>query len=199
MKKITKKHLREWDACSDGYIRFNQLFPDGADLQTASAGLIADGHPEWSNWLWARCKHDDDVQFVSQTTVTVGDHGTAIAGSFGTAIAGYDGIAKAGKYGTATAGDHGIATVGHKGTASAGYNGIATAGYIGTATAGEDGIIIITFYNIKASKYEQKSAHVGGKKGLKPNTPYRLDVKGRFIEVKSTKQNKTTKVRRRKK
>jgi hypothetical protein len=143
MKKITKKRLKAWAACKDGYIRFNQLFPKGADLQTASAGLIADGHPEWSDWLWDKCKYGGDAEFVSQTIVTVGDHGTATAGKYGKAIAG--------KY--------------------------------GTAKAGEGGIIVICFFNNKTGKPELKTANIGGKKGLKPNTPYMLDAKGNFVEV----------------
>ena len=172
MKKITKTTLEKWDACADGYARFNELFPRGADLKTASEGLIKDGHPDWSNWLWSRCKQDDD--YIEQTVVTAGTHGTATAGDEGTATAGYRG--------TATAGYRGIATAGDRGAAIAGDFGNAIAGYRGTATAGEEGCISIQFWNKEKEKYCRKIGLVTDGQ-LKANTPYKLDENGEFIEV----------------
>lgn len=93
-KLITRETLTAWGACSDGAARFNKLWPDGADLATASAGLIADGHANWSNWLWSKCKKDND--YCQQTIITAGDYGTATAGYRGTATAGNGGTATAG-------------------------------------------------------------------------------------------------------
>ena len=212
MKKITKDTLKKWDACADGYARFNELFPKGADLKTASGGLIKYGHLSWSNWLWSRCKQDDD--YIEQTVVTAGDegtatagyHGTATAGNHGTATAGNRGTATAGNRGTATAGDEGTATAGDEGTATAGDYGTATAGYHGTATAGdegtatagdegtatagnygttiagEEGCISIQFWNKEKEKYCRKIGLVTDGQ-LKANTPYKLDENGEFIEV----------------
>lgn len=83
-KLITAETLKLWKACSDGAARFNELFPDGADLKTASDGLIADGHPSWSSWLWATCKSSDDHEYNLQTVRSAGDNGTATAGDGGT-------------------------------------------------------------------------------------------------------------------
>ena len=151
MKKITKTTLEKWDACADGYARFNELFPRGADLKTASEGLIKDGHPDWSNWLWSRCKQDDD--YIEQTVVTAGTHGTATAGDEGTATAGYRGTATAGYRGIATAGDRGAAIAGDFGNAIAGYRGTATAGNHGTTIAGNDGSATAGNYGTATAGY----------------------------------------------
>ena len=49
---ITPELLRSWSPCEDGYRRFCELFPKGADLKTAMDGLIADNHDEWAYWLF---------------------------------------------------------------------------------------------------------------------------------------------------
>ena len=55
-EKITPALLKSWSPCSDGYRRFCELFPDGADLQTAMDGLIADSHDDWAYWLFCACR-----------------------------------------------------------------------------------------------------------------------------------------------
>jgi len=55
-KLITHELLRSWGPCEDGYKRFCQLFPGGADLETAIDGLVKDGHDAWAYWLFQRCK-----------------------------------------------------------------------------------------------------------------------------------------------
>ena len=82
---------------------------------------------------------------------------------------------------TATAGDYGTATAGHYGTATARAGGTATAGYMGTATAGDCGCICILFWS--GTMYKRRCAEVGDG-GLKPNTPYRLNGKGEFVEAR---------------
>ena len=115
-------------------------------------------------------------------TATAGNEGTATAGNWGTATAGDRGTATAGDYGTATAGDQGTATAGDYGTATAGYEGTATAGYCGTATAGYDGTLIITWHD--GARYRRAVGYVG-EGGIKPDTPYRVNGRGEFVEVKS--------------
>jgi len=53
---ITHALLKSWSACSEGYNRFCELFPEGADLKTAVEGLVNDGHDGWGKWLFDRCK-----------------------------------------------------------------------------------------------------------------------------------------------
>ena len=55
-KIITHNLLRSWSPCSDGYKRFCELFPEGADLKTAVEGLISDGHNDWGYWLFSKCR-----------------------------------------------------------------------------------------------------------------------------------------------
>jgi len=82
MLKITSDILREWSACSDGYKRFNQLFPDGADLKTAADGLHADGHTDWSIWLYKHCRNDE--RFQSQAINGFGNTGHSNTGDWNT-------------------------------------------------------------------------------------------------------------------
>lgn len=121
----------------------------------------------------------DDREWIKKEllTATAGDHGTAAAGNLGTATAGDEGTATAGGGGTATAGAWGTATAGRKGTATAGYGGTAIAGAWGTATAGIGGYLLLRLPNGALV-----GASVDGKK-IKANTPYRLDAKGKFVEV----------------
>ena len=154
MKKITEDTLRKWNACQECYTRFCELFPCGARLEIASEKLIEDGHANWSNWLWLRCK--EDSEYFDQTVVVAVNRGTAKAGDGGTAKAGDGGTASAGDWGTATAGDK------------------------GTASAGLYGSISIEFYD--GNVYRRKSADIDGEK-MKANTKYRIK-NGEFVEVK---------------
>jgi hypothetical protein len=125
---------------------------------------------------------------AQRNTVCTGYRGTATAGNYGTATAGYRGTATAGNYGTATAGYRGTATAGYRGTATAGYRGTATAGNYGTATAGEGGTatageggtLDVQWHDGK--RYRRSVAYVG-EGGIKPDTKYKLDAKGAFVEV----------------
>jgi hypothetical protein len=65
-------------------------------------------------------------------------------------------------------------------TATAGDMGTATAGYRGTATAGYRGIFILRWFDGKT--YNLAVGKVG-EDGIKANTPYRVDDKGKFYEV----------------
>ena len=56
---ITAEMLKEWQACDDGFANFCELFPNGADLQTAMDGLIACGRDDWSYWLFCRCRDNN--------------------------------------------------------------------------------------------------------------------------------------------
>jgi hypothetical protein len=56
---ITHEMLKSWDACEDGYNRFCELFPNGADLKTAIDGLVNDGHDSWGYWLFNKCRDNN--------------------------------------------------------------------------------------------------------------------------------------------
>ena len=60
---ITKELLKSWDACKKGFDKFNELFPNGATLEQAIAGLDDSGdgfgckdHDDWSYWLFKNCQ-----------------------------------------------------------------------------------------------------------------------------------------------
>jgi hypothetical protein len=111
---------------------------------------------------------------VIGASVEVGEKAHALVGARGTATAGDSGTAIAGYSGTAIAGD--------SGTAIAGYSGTATAGDSGTAIAGRKGELRIRWYDRKAERYRVSVAYVG-EDGIKENTAYKLDDKGKFVEV----------------
>ena len=154
MKLITKETLEKWNACTEGYKKFNELFPEGAYLQDASENFNELGLHDYTSWLWSKCKRDKD--YVDQTSVTAGDRGTASAGEYGTASAGDWGNASAGDWGTASAGDH------------------------GTASAGDYGAIVIEYHD--GQNFRKKVGAIG-ENGLKANTFYRIE-NGEFVEVK---------------
>jgi hypothetical protein len=115
---------------------------------------------------------------------TAGDGGLATVNEFGEARAGSGGIAITDLGGTAVAGDHGLAIARWGSAAVAGDQGIAFAwnsgGYDnGTAQAGEGGALVIRWDD--RGRDRLAVAHVG-ENGIKPNTPYRLDERGRFVE-----------------
>jgi len=113
-------------------------------------------------------------------TASAGYGGTASAGIRGTASAGDGGTASAGNCGTASAGIRGTASAGYGGTASAGIRGTASAGDGGTASAGDGGTLSIKYWD--GTRYRIRVAYVG-ENGIKPNTKYRLDDKGEFVEA----------------
>ena len=132
-----------------------------------------------------------------------GDNGAATAsGDNGAATAsGYSGAATAsGHSGAATAsGDSGAATAsGYSGAATAsGTRGAATAsgkalaavvtGVSGKARAPECGCIALAWWNAKKKRSQMRCAVIGKDKGqLKPDTWYRLDDDGNFVEVEVT-------------
>ena len=69
---ITKELLKSWDACKNGFDKFNELFPNGATLEQAMAGLDDSGdgfgckdHDDWSYWLFKNCQ--DNKMFKELT------------------------------------------------------------------------------------------------------------------------------------
>ena len=83
-------------------------------------------------------------------------------------------------YGRHMVPDRGTAIAGNDGTAIAGNDGTAIAGYHGTATAGNWGTLIITWYD--GSRPRRAVGYIG-ENGLRPDTPYRVNERGKFYEV----------------
>ena len=65
MKKITPEILRSWKPCSNGYKRFLEILPNGGTLKKCIDVLIEDGHDEWGEWLFNRCRETEE--FKNQT------------------------------------------------------------------------------------------------------------------------------------
>ena len=161
-KLITTETLNKWSACEDGFKRFCELFPEGADLQTASAGLIADGRPDWSDWLWGACSRDDDYR---EQTVLVGGYGSTLTGGYGSTLTG-------GHYSTLTGGGDSRLTGGDYSTL--------TGGHYSTLTGGNCSRLFFHYWD--DWRYIGVAANVGVN-GIKPNTPYQCDNMGNIVEV----------------
>ena len=161
-KLITADTLREWTACLDGFKRFCELFPEGADLKTASDGLIADGHHNWSNWLWSNCARSED--FRDQTVFTGGADSTLTAGNGSKLTAGNGSTLKGGNGSTLTAGAGSTLTAGADSTLTAGYGSL-------------------FFLKHRTAKHYRAVCATVGEDGIKADTPYTLDKDGKFVEV----------------
>jgi hypothetical protein len=165
--KVTLENLKAKNACRDGYKFGEECLAAGLDpVQECANRQI-----EWFQWLAAM---GFDCESARRDGFTWDESGRV------TATAGHGGTATAGHGGTATAGDWGTATAGNGGTATAGDWGTATAGHGGTATAGDWGVVSILYWD--RTKHRRRCAEVG-EGGLKPNTPYKLNEAGEFIEV----------------
>ncbi|TKI03547.1 hypothetical protein [Martelella alba] len=102
---------------------------------------------------------DGKVKFPSVDVVYCGDREGAIA-----YLVENGGAGKAIVFSTLTGGDYSTLT----------------GGYRSTLTGGDDSVLIIQRWNGKRYKYEIANV---GENGIKPNTEYRLDEDGEFIEV----------------
>lgn len=113
-----------------------------------------------------------------------GHNGTAIAGSWNLAVAGDYGKAVAGHQGTAQAGDGGTAQAGNWGKAKAGGEGKAMVDCGGYVSAGLGGEIHIRWLDLIYNRYRTAVGYIG-ENGLKPDTWYKVDGQGNFMEVVS--------------
>ena len=55
---ITIELLKSLNPCKEGFKKFCELFPHGADLKIAADGLAEAGHSEWGLWLYNRCREN---------------------------------------------------------------------------------------------------------------------------------------------
>ena len=104
-------------------------------------------------------------------------HSICITGPSSTIYAGNCSTIVAGNQSTIQTENSSIAITGTLGRVRCGYNGIAIAGYQGTA-CGDTGSILV----IKHTGDKSKIAIVG-ENGIKPDTVYRLDIDGNFVEA----------------
>ena len=143
-------------------------------------GTLLDWSPD-ARWLVVEVRASEvvdlagKVKFPRGVVVHCGDRLSATSflaahGAAGRAIIG----------GTATAGHGGTATAGYYGTATAGDGGTASAGHGGTATAGHGGTVQIKRWD--GTRYRIVTGYIG-ENGLLPDTPYRIDGAGKFVQV----------------
>jgi hypothetical protein len=114
---------------------------------------------------------------------TSGSKGISTSGSRGISTSGYRGISTSGSRGISTSGYKGTSTSGYKGTSTSGYKGTSTSGSKGISTSGYEGTILIKYWDSTSDRYKIKIGYIG-EDGLKPNTPYKLDLNNEFVEVK---------------
>jgi hypothetical protein len=125
----------------------------------------------------------EKVKFESAKTLFAGNRFDAtthlrslLVGNFaiigGTSTSGYGGTSISGDVGTSISGDVGTSTSGDGGTS--------TSGDRGTSTSGIGGAIVIRWHD--GARWRLSVGYIG-ENGLKPNTPYKLDSEGAFVEV----------------
>jgi hypothetical protein len=113
-------------------------------------------------------------------TSTSGDYGTSTSEYRGTSTSGYRGTSTSGDYGTSTSEYRGTSTSGDYGTSTSGDYGTSTSGDGGTSTSGDGGAIVIRWHD--GARWRLSVGYIG-ENGLKPNSPYKLDSEGAFVEV----------------
>lgn len=133
-------------------------------------GLAAAG--PWGDAVAARCGQAI-VKFGGHATV--GDAGTAVVSGGGKATSGNHGIACGGLGSITSAGSHGIAISKGTGSASTGDFGISVALNGGKVKSGPGGLLV--FRTEDTIKVRQV-----GKGGIKPNTEYWMDNRGKVKE-----------------
>lgn len=110
----------------------------------------------------------------------VDDFGIAVSGDWGSSIACERGVAISCLRGSSNADTNGIAIAGQCGRASSQDAGLSSVDFDGEACSGDGGVISILWYD--GDKPRRRCAEVG-EGGLKPNTLYRLNERGEFVEV----------------
>jgi len=110
-----------------------------------------------------------------------GKFGQSTSGEFGQSTSGDCGTSISGDYGTSISGICGYSISGDYGTSISKNRGTSQTGFYGIATSEEHGILIIHWWDTINLKRKISIAYVG-ENGIKPNTPYKLDKDGNFVE-----------------
>jgi hypothetical protein len=118
--------------------------------------------------------HCKDAKAIVGGTSTSGDGGTSTSGDGGTSTSGVGG--------TSTSGDRGTSTSGVGGTSTSGDRGTSTSGVGGTSQTGDVGIIVCRWHDSAAGRFRLAVGYVG-EDGIKSNTFYRANERGKLVEV----------------
>ena len=127
--------------------------------------------------------HGGRGRSIVRGTSTSGYEGTSTSGDKGTSTSGVRGTSTSGYEGTSTSGDWGTSTSGYGGTSTSGVRGTSTSGYGGTSNTGSAGIVVCRWWDSKAERARLTIGYVG-EDGVKPDTFYRCNDKGKLVEVK---------------
>jgi hypothetical protein len=100
----------------------------------------------------------------------------------GTSTSGDGGTSTSGDGGTSTSGDRGTSTSGVGGTSTSGDRGTSTSGVGGTSQTGDVGIIVCRWHDSAAGRFRLAVGYVG-EDGIKSNTFYRANERGKLVEV----------------
>ena len=193
--EITKERLREWSACTSGYVWFLEKFPQGGMFGEVYNALRDDRRYDDSDWLINHVFAELDtgtkaVQLVSITGADkakieqqVKDYGgkegeVATTGNLANAAT-TGNLANA-----ATTGDWAnAATTGDlANAATTGEHAVAAAiGTEGKAKASVGGAIVLCYRNDNGHLIHIRASKVG-ENGIKPDVWYSLDEVGEFIE-----------------
>lgn len=87
-----------------------------------------------------------------------------------------------GTSGKAVAPDHGTAASGDRGISISGDYGLSLSGLHGEVASGDYGILVGTYWDSNAAQTRRVTVGYTAPDGLKPNTLYHLDGRGRWVE-----------------
>ncbi len=123
---------------------------------------------------------DSTLTSGHRSTLTAGAYSTLTSGHCSTLIAGHRSTLTAGDYSTLNAGDYSTLIAGDYSTLNAGDYSTLIAGHRSTLTAGEGSYLIAGFFD--GLRCRRVMAQVG-ENGIKPDTPYKVNVQGQFVKA----------------
>ena len=160
------------------------IIQNGAKGKKVIGACVSSGHRGTSSSGYFG--HSTSLDFGHSIS---GRKGTSISGRHGTSISGEFGQSTSGDYGNSISEDCGISISGnggysiskHYGTSISKNKGTSQTGFYGIASSGEHGTLIIHWWDAINLRRKISIAYVG-ENGIKPNTPYKLDKDGNFME-----------------
>ena len=127
-----------------------------------------------------------DIIGEQSDTISTGKDSRVITGHYGNVTTGSQSVSISGPSSTAISGINSTVVTGGYGKATAGNNSIVIAGCWGTVSGGHNSVLVLRHNYadpLDGTRCYEPRVAIVGKNGIKPNTPYRLDGKGDFIEA----------------
>lgn len=146
-----------------------------------SHGALDEGFVYAGNWSSAVVNTHKHVTTGPFYMTKVGDYSHTVTGNHSIAVTGNHSNAVVGNHSLVDTGDFSFARAGDFGSAISGKHGTSFAKLFSTVSAGEGGTLLSTWIDDNADT-RIAIAYVG-ENGIKPNTLYKVDAHGNFVEA----------------